>query len=300
MTDITDMVRYVRVATARHRGWARQLGASRDGRVVAFALVDAAGRDLGQVLLADRPGLVVEPAVLRPDGLHLAPPSTVGCCPRSVVSPDLHGLEVLVAEDEPVTALWLQQILRGFGCSVLGPVSGVAEALALLGSARPDVALLDADMRDGTAAPVAAWLARSAVPFVVLTADHPAGLEPALSGASLLAKPCSAGEVRQVICRAFPRRTCAASALPTVAAVGSRGPAGTTTLTFAHDKADEEADGGGDAAAGSERPPAPARAESRRSDDLEFFVWAGLTTLVSAAFWGAVLYGLAVLLGLAG
>ena len=99
---------------------------------------------------------------------------------------------------------------------------------------------------------------------------------------------------------ASARGTCAASALPTVAAVGSRGPAGTTTLTFAHGKADEEADGGGDAAAGSERPPAPARAESRRSDDLEFFVWAGLTTLVSAAFWGAVLYGLAVLLGLAG
>ena len=71
-------------------------------------------------------------------------------------------------------------------------------------------------------------------------------------------------------------------------------------LTFAHDKADAEADSGVAAAAGSERPPAPARAESRRSDDLEFFVEAGLATLVSAAFRGAVLYGLAVLLGLTG
>jgi CheY-like chemotaxis protein len=205
VTDITSMVRYVRVATARHRGWARQLGASHGGRVAAFALVDAAGHDLGQVLLADRAGLVVEPAVLLPDGLHLAPRSAVGRCPRSVISLDLHGLEVLVAEGEPVTALCLEEILRDLGCSVLGPVSSVAEALVLLGSVRPDVALLDVHMLDGAITPVAASLARSAVPYVVMTADNEAGLEPALSGAALLRKPYSAGEVRQVICRAFSR-----------------------------------------------------------------------------------------------
>jgi CheY-like chemotaxis protein len=202
------MMRYVRVATARHRGWARQLGASNSGRVAAFALVDAAGRDLGQVLLADRAGLVVEPAVLLPDGLHLAPGSMAASrCPRSVVSLDLRGLEVLVAEDEPVTALCLQEILRDLGCSVLGPVSSVAETLTMLRSVRPDVALLDVHMPDGAITPVAALLAHSAVPFVVMTADDEVGLEPALSGATLLPKPYRAGEVRQALCRVVGRRT---------------------------------------------------------------------------------------------
>ncbi len=70
-------------------------------------------------------------------------------------------------------------------------------------------------------------------------------------------------------------------------------------LILAHDKADdgEEADW---AATVAECPPLPPGPGSRRSDDLEFFVGAGLATLASAAFWGTVLYGLAALLGLAG
>jgi hypothetical protein len=116
VTDMADMTRYVRVATAWHRGWARQLGVFQGGRLVAFVLVDAAGRDLGQVLLADGAGLTVEPAVLLPDGLHLAPRSMAAVrCPKSVVSLDLRGLEVLVAEDEPVTALCLLGRLLGSG-----------------------------------------------------------------------------------------------------------------------------------------------------------------------------------------
>ena len=55
---------------------------------------------------------------------------------QSVISLDLRGLEVLVAEDEPVIALCLEQTLRDLGCSVLGPVSSVNETLALLGSVR--------------------------------------------------------------------------------------------------------------------------------------------------------------------
>lgn len=63
--------RYLRIVTRHHRSWARQIGASRDGHVVIFALVGPDGRDLGQVLVADDIGLELEPAVLQADGLHL-------------------------------------------------------------------------------------------------------------------------------------------------------------------------------------------------------------------------------------
>jgi two-component system, response regulator PdtaR len=56
---------------------------------------------------------------------------------------------MLVLEDESFQALDLAGILRGLGCSLLGPVGSGAEALDLLDRRRPDLALLDARPRDG-------------------------------------------------------------------------------------------------------------------------------------------------------
>jgi len=68
-TEPDSSTRYVRIATRHHRAWARQIGTFKDGHLLVFALVDADGRDLGQVLLADDAGLDLQPAVLQPDGL---------------------------------------------------------------------------------------------------------------------------------------------------------------------------------------------------------------------------------------
>jgi PleD family two-component response regulator len=65
----------------------------------------------------------------------------------------LHGLKVLVAEDEALIALDLEFALHEFGCIVLPATPSVAEALAILKTEQPDVALLDANLADGSAAP---------------------------------------------------------------------------------------------------------------------------------------------------
>ncbi len=67
----------------------------------------------------------------------------------------LAGSKVLVAEATAVIALDLERTLRGFDCGVLGPVGSVAEALLLLEQERPDAALLELDLSDGHAAPLA-------------------------------------------------------------------------------------------------------------------------------------------------
>ena len=71
-TDASVSTRYVHIETRHHQGWARQLGASHGGQVLVFALVDAIGRDLGQVLVTKSCELRLEPAVRRPQGLQLA------------------------------------------------------------------------------------------------------------------------------------------------------------------------------------------------------------------------------------
>src|SRR4051812_26531837 len=82
----------------------------------------------------------------------------------------LEGRRVLVVEDEYIVALDLEGMLLGLGCEVLGPVASIAQAQALLGRERPDVALLDLDLLDGLALPVAERLAGMGVPFVVCSA----------------------------------------------------------------------------------------------------------------------------------
>ena len=113
---------------------------------------------------------------------------------------DLAGARVLVVEDEFLIALEVEFLLRDFGCEVLGPVPSVVRALELLGRERPDAALLDLDLLDGTAVPVAELLASMRVPFALVTANDPTQIEaPALRGVAHLAKPVGHGALRRLV-----------------------------------------------------------------------------------------------------
>lgn len=114
-----------------------------------------------------------------------------------VIQLSLEGRTVLVAENEPVQALDLDQSLRHYGCGVLGPASSGAEALGLLRRARPDMALLDAWLPEGGALEVARALATREVPFAIMTTGYEAGPldHPLLRDAPRLAKPYRAPEL---------------------------------------------------------------------------------------------------------
>ena len=99
------------------------------------------------------------------------------------------GARVLVAEDDALVALYLMTTLQTASYVVVGPVSSVAEALAILDSEPPDAALLDLQFAAGSPTSVSAALLAGDVPFVVLTDGEGLELEPALVGAPRLAKP---------------------------------------------------------------------------------------------------------------
>lgn len=88
------------------------------------------------------------------------------------IEPSLTGmLCVLVVEDEMLIALDLQLMLEDAGHRVLGPVGAVDKALSLLDGARPDVVLLDLNLRGELATPVAERLRSLGVPFIMTSAD---------------------------------------------------------------------------------------------------------------------------------
>jgi len=59
----------------------------------------------------------------------------------------LLGCRVLVAEDESVIALGLEDALAGFGCEVLGPVARPSDVLKIVEREHVDGALLDVNLR---------------------------------------------------------------------------------------------------------------------------------------------------------
>jgi CheY-like chemotaxis protein len=125
------------------------------------------------------------------------------------VSADLKGRRVLLVEDEFLIAMELENVLQQCGCEVLGPASSVQQALAVLADGRPEVALLDVNLRGQRATPVAAVLRERGVPFVLMTGYSELQLsEPELRAAPKLDKPVSS----QALCRALARAIDAAGA----------------------------------------------------------------------------------------
>jgi CheY-like chemotaxis protein len=111
--------------------------------------------------------------------------------------PNLSGRRILVVEDERLIALDIQDILEGWGCTVMGPVATAAAALKLIAEDLPDSAILDVDLDGGTSEPVAARLRASGRPFLILTAYQRRHIRGALRDAPLLSKPLEEKQLGQ-------------------------------------------------------------------------------------------------------
>ncbi|MDF2767047.1 MAG: hypothetical protein K0S81_4043, partial [Rhodospirillales bacterium] len=59
----------------------------------------------------------------------------------------LHGLRVLVAEDEGLVALEIAHTLQKLGCRVVGPVPRVKDVIRLAQEGEFDAAILDVNLR---------------------------------------------------------------------------------------------------------------------------------------------------------
>jgi len=85
----------------------------------------------------------------------------------------LRGRRVLVAEDEALIAMLIEDRLLDAGAKVFGPASTVDEALRLIDQAASDggldAAVLDINLEGDVVSPVADKLAALHVPFVFAT-----------------------------------------------------------------------------------------------------------------------------------
>ena len=110
----------------------------------------------------------------------------------------------LVAEDEAVIGLFLEQSLADLGFDVV-VVASVADALAAIGSHPIALALVDYRLRRESAAPILAALQQQGVPFCVCSGSAGEDLATGQSGGDFLAKPFAPGAVEAAIQRLVAR-----------------------------------------------------------------------------------------------
>lgn len=118
----------------------------------------------------------------------------------------LHGLRILVVEDEALVLMEIEDMLRELGCEIVGPVSTVATALAAIGENELDGALLDMNLRGEHILPAAEKLLARGVPFLLVTGYAScSGNAPTLKDAPRLTKPFSLQSLGAAMTEQFAR-----------------------------------------------------------------------------------------------
>ena len=123
--------------------------------------------------------------------------------------------KVLIVEDEILVAMELEAVVEDLGQTPIGIAADLETAMRLAAD-RPDVALVDVNLRDGpTGIEIGRRLSRDHGTIVVFMTANPALLGEGVAGAiGVLPKPCSQRDCENVIRYAMGRRQSPAVGLP--------------------------------------------------------------------------------------
>ncbi len=106
-----------------------------------------------------------------------------------MVGDQLHNVTVMVAEEDPLLADDLRNILTEHGATVAGPASNVEAALELLENSKPDCAILNAGVAYETAMRISRRLNELGIPYLIQSGHSEQKLPDDLKGSRFLAKP---------------------------------------------------------------------------------------------------------------
>jgi CheY-like chemotaxis protein len=98
-------------------------------------------------------------------------------------------IRVMIVEDDPFIAFDLAEQLEEAGLATTGIAATVGEALDLFARHGCDIAILDINLGDETASPIAQLLADRNVPFVAVTGYSLDQVPPEFNDATVLTKP---------------------------------------------------------------------------------------------------------------
>src|SRR5437762_7417450 len=108
------------------------------------------------------------------------PPAESSCDEQDASgSSELIGARILLVEDSWHVGNAIKRLLRALGADVAGPAATIADAERLIAERKPDVAIVDINLRDGERAnPLLDRLQEEGVPVIVITGYTEVSLQP--------------------------------------------------------------------------------------------------------------------------
>ena len=99
--------------------------------------------------------------------------------PPTSGSSELKGARILLVEDSWHVGNAIKRLLRALGADVAGPTATIADAERLIAERKPDVAIVDINLRDGEQAnPLLDRLQEESIPVIVITGYTEVSLQP--------------------------------------------------------------------------------------------------------------------------
>jgi DNA-binding response OmpR family regulator len=110
----------------------------------------------------------------------------------------------LIAEDQAVIAMWLEDSLEEAGLAVAGPFNSCQAALDWIETHTPAVAILDVQLRDGPCTELARTLADRGVPVLIYSGVDRHSVPAELDGLPWIEKPASYSDLLAAVRQAVP------------------------------------------------------------------------------------------------
>lgn len=114
-------------------------------------------------------------------------------------SVSLQGKRILVAEDDALVYMLLDEMLTELGCAIVGPATRVKDAIALAADGTLDGAILDINLGGTSSYAVADKLAERRIAFAFLTGYGADVVRAEYRERLILQKPISMAELTQAI-----------------------------------------------------------------------------------------------------
>jgi CheY-like chemotaxis protein len=115
----------------------------------------------------------------------------------------LRGLRILVIEDEMMVAMLMEDLLEGFGCTIVGPAGSIDEALRLITTEAIDGAILDLNLAGAESYPVADELARRDILFIFVSGYGNHQLKGEYDNRPRLPKPFRSLDLQRILTATF-------------------------------------------------------------------------------------------------